>query len=890
MDQNAEQVVQGESLDAIARRQRSWLGSLGWWSWRLFLISFVGLIGYVGWANDKPARLPGDLISGGELPPDGDDADTSSPEGLDPNAPPPETPTVGGGVSHSIVRVPDFNWQSLGSEVPQLITVTPAPAPKASLVKIGAWEEEAKPLPASVIRLNDVASLHSIGELLVVVATVVGEEGVPMSDQVVEWSLDRQGIGDLLAAGGADDLSQPGNRLTPFFARSHTARNAYRLDERLQLSKPLEIQPGQAWCIITGRSPGDMVLTASCPSIASIQKRQVDARVHWHDAAAKFPESLVARAGGQVKLPVSVANSRGEPQSGYRTRFELVEPAGAAFSESSRSIEIASNTAGNAEATLRQEQPAAATSKVRIQLFGGQAYPGKAVALAETVIDVEWQESPVLVQIQAPESATTSTWLPITFHARMEGSLPPEGAEVVAIFDPGLDVSLTDPLLGTQTSLYQPPILIAPPPDDKAADDAPPPIVAPEPEKPAKKSEPPALPAPPKVDAKKESEPDKPESPLPVPKPKVADTDPPKQEPPKLEPPKPALPKSEPPKPAAPEVQRPELGIKPPPVAPNAGLKPSPTVHSEVQFTPQRHVSLGPIDQKNGVQATLGIRAIVPSKRWVRLEVRQGGRVLASKQVAINFVAPTLLVQKSMPSRWRVEQPNRYTVTVTNPGAFAVEKVEVRDELMPGLRIEKAEALRFSDHLLWQIDRLAPGEKREFEVVARPTQLVDRLALRTWAEAPDMQTAETYSEATVTGLAGVSLSIYDLADPVEIGKEVEYLIEVENRGNGPAYQVRFDVETPDNLRLLTTTGSLVATIDNGKLVLPSIPELPVGSRLYARVRAKCIAKGEARFSITLRHEAGGNLGIVSQESTNIYQVQNFPPPVQFSGDVPDIQE
>src|SRR5690606_31242079 len=124
---------------------------------------------------------------------------------------------------------------------------------------------------------------------------------------------DRQGIGDLLAAGGADDPAQAVNRLTPFFARSHTARNGYRLDEKLSLPQPLEIQPGQAWCIITGRSPGDMVLSASCPGIASIQKRQVDARVHWHDASAKFPGSLVARAGGTVKLPVVVANSKGEP-------------------------------------------------------------------------------------------------------------------------------------------------------------------------------------------------------------------------------------------------------------------------------------------------------------------------------------------------------------------------------------------------------------------------------------------------------------------------------------------------------------------------------------------------------------------------------------------------
>lgn len=849
MDEQKAEMDNGVSLDEIARREGGWLAAAGRWSWRFLLLSAVAFIGWVGWANEKPARLPDEITAqaaNSENQPGPDDSDHSGSQG-----------------QPRKFFLHRFESQPVGTAPPSLLTVTPATAPKTALVKIGAWEEDAQPLPALKIELAPVTPLQPIGQFMVVVATVTGENGAPLADQPVEWSLDRQGIGDLLAAGGSLAKEHPPSRLAPFFARCHTARESYRLDEKLKLSEPLEIQPGQAWCIIVGRSPGDMVLTASCPTIAEIVHRQVDARIHWHDAVAKFPTNVVARAGSSVVLPVEITDSKGEPQSGYRTRFELVEPGGAQF-QSLPAAEVTSNTAGVAAATLSHSADQAGKSIVEIKVFGGQAFPGKAIAIAQSKVEVEWQQSPVLVQVEAPSQLPTGQWTPVRFTARSEGELP-ERVQVVAVFDPAVEVSLAAPSQGRISNYEPPPPILLPlgPTNKEEAEE-------PTEKRPAAES----LPLPPKVTAPKEPEPKEP-APEKKPQPEKPETEAPPARPLTIDPPPPV--KEKPQQKSVPQVEAVE--------------KRSPANSTETSgayFADHNQVVLGTLQSGNELSATLAFKADLPATRWVRLEVRHGEKVLASKQISVDIMAPALVVEKKAPARWRIERPETYTVTIRNTGPVTVHDIRLQDELLPGMQVVKTDGLRFANHLLWKIPNLEPGEERTFDVTVCPKQLVDALAVRTWASAPRADTAETITQAVVTGLAQVSLSVHDLADPVEVGKQVEYLIEVENRGNGPAYGVRFQVSSPSNLEFRSAEGSLRTDIREGKLEVLPLPELPPGGRLYTRVRAQTTDKGEARLSITVHHDAGGNLAIVSQESTNIFQPRM--PVLQFSSNPPIMQE
>ena len=255
----------------------------------------------------------------------------------------------------------------------------------------------------------------------------------------------------------------------------------------------------------------------------------------------------------------------------------------------------------------------------------------------------------------------------------------------------------------------------------------------------------------------------------------------------------------------------------------------------------------------------------------IRFEVRDGSTVRAAQRVEVRLVAPEVKITKTYPTPWRVGRRGVYSISIENPNLVAVERLELRDEFPEGLRIDRTDAARRRNQLVWVLDRLEPGQRRSYQVMATPLRPFGHRRLGASITGSDEVYGTTTADLEVTGMAALSVSVRDLADPTPVGGMVEFLVEVRNRGTGPAAAVQpSPVAWPENLRFIDSRGALGAMLREGELRFSKIDSLSAGTSVDCRIRAVAIAPGEARLKLRLDHAALGKRGIETQESSIVY--------------------
>jgi uncharacterized repeat protein (TIGR01451 family) len=267
----------------------------------------------------------------------------------------------------------------------------------------------------------------------------------------------------------------------------------------------------------------------------------------------------------------------------------------------------------------------------------------------------------------------------------------------------------------------------------------------------------------------------------------------------------------------------------------------------------------------------LAITSREPGDRRVRVELRDGDKVQAAKEVTVRFVQPRLTVEKLFPENWRVGEQADYSIRIKNVGDVAADQVTVEDEIPPGLRINATDGVRYLDRVRWQLARLTPGQEIEVRANATPEKSFERLAVRAWADDTLSKRVETFDLLNVHGIDTVEVTLADVADPVPLAGEALYDIEVTNRGSAPAQGIALAAELSPHLRATSASGSFPATVRDGRLELGTVDRLEPGQRMVVRIRAQAIADGDARMSLSVRHSSLGTSGLMQQESTRVYR-------------------
>ncbi|MEQ8766953.1 MAG: hypothetical protein RL885_23770 [Planctomycetota bacterium] len=286
-------------------------------------------------------------------------------------------------------------------------------------------------------------------------------------------------------------------------------------------------------------------------------------------------------------------------------------------------------------------------------------------------------------------------------------------------------------------------------------------------------------------------------------------------------------------------------------------------------------VDFDALDQGGEVQREIRLRASRGGSFVTRVQVRAGDQSLLSKTSEITVRDPKIdLTVDPLSDASRVGSRLGYRVTVANNGEAVAEDlalVVAESKNLEDIQVTRGQLE--GDGETFQIGTLEPGQRREFRFSARAadvgkTTLRLRVAGRC-LESEGRQVVQT-SESEVKGVPAVRIEAVDQTDPVKVGENTTYSIQVKNQGSADDLNVRLTAELPENFELVESEGDTDIQNENGKLTLGPIERLAAGETASWKLTVKAKSKGEVRLVLKLQSDAFGGT-IREEEPTTIIE-------------------
>jgi uncharacterized repeat protein (TIGR01451 family) len=233
---------------------------------------------------------------------------------------------------------------------------------------------------------------------VVMAAGLCDPDGYLITRQPLEWMLAQDGVGQIVAVGHESAanssllLRGSPQKIATNYARAHTSTISQVIDRGTSTpTDDVYLQKGQSWISVTSPTEGQSHVVVWTPKEHNWNHRKATATIYWVDASWRLPPSATARSGQAYPLTTVLTRSSGDPIAGWIVRYDVVEGPPAAFAAGSRSIEVRSDAAGRATASLLPTSPEAGITVVRVQIIRPGIRPGESqMIVGQGTVAVQW--------------------------------------------------------------------------------------------------------------------------------------------------------------------------------------------------------------------------------------------------------------------------------------------------------------------------------------------------------------------------------------------------------------------------------------------------------------------------------------------------------------------
>ena len=214
-----------------------------------------------------------------------------------------------------------------------------------------------------------------VGSEVVMVASYVGPDNEFLRiGEKLEWNLD--GTGHFLSTNPANGClyfdSTTTKKVNDHFMTTSTSARLWRIHRgTASPTDDITILRGQSWATVQSSEEGTTSVSVFAPNIDDWNHRTSSGRIHWIDAAFRFPASRVAPLGETVDLTTTVfRKTTDEPRSGWLVRYQVLSGPEAGFGPSGEpTVEIETNADGQATVPLSQTTGTAGCNKILVQII-----------------------------------------------------------------------------------------------------------------------------------------------------------------------------------------------------------------------------------------------------------------------------------------------------------------------------------------------------------------------------------------------------------------------------------------------------------------------------------------------------------------------------------------
>jgi hypothetical protein len=121
----------------------------------------------------------------------------------------------------------------------------------------------------------------------------------------------------------------------------------------------------------------------------------------------------------------------------------------------------------------------------------------------------------------------------------------------------------------------------------------------------------------------------------------------------------------------------------------------------------------------------------------------------------------------------------------------------------------------------------------------------------------------------VETLPQLVFTISDTADPIEVGSETSYEIELVNQGTKEDTNVQLITAFPNELQPLAADGPTRGTVAGQQVQFAPIVRLAPRERVVFRIQAQGRAEGDSRILVQITSD-GAPKPVSKEESTKVY--------------------
>ncbi len=265
------------------------------------------------------------------------------------------------------------------------------------------------------------------------------------------------------------------------------------------------------------------------------------------------------------------------------------------------------------------------------------------------------------------------------------------------------------------------------------------------------------------------------------------------------------------------------------------------------------------------------VTARKPGKLCNRAAVVADGGLREVAENCITVTEAKLSLTVTGPASLYVNAAATYQLTVTNSGTTPLRQVHLAVPLPAQTTFAHAGqgGSLVNGQVQWALGLLAPGASRTVDLVLR-ARSPGRICTEATASAERGLSVQARACTNFIGVAGLLLVVVDTDDPVAVGAETRYIINLRNQGTAPITNIRMEAQVPDQMAIVRVQGASDHRKEGQKITFQALNLAPrAEARYVVTVQAK--APGDVRFKVDLwADQLTAGVPVHEEESTTIY--------------------
>ncbi|MCY2989679.1 MAG: hypothetical protein NTY19_17645 [Planctomycetota bacterium] len=255
------------------------------------------------------------------------------------------------------------------------------------------------------------------------------------------------------------------------------------------------------------------------------------------------------------------------------------------------------------------------------------------------------------------------------------------------------------------------------------------------------------------------------------------------------------------------------------------------------------------------------------------LLVRGAGNLVVKDTIQVEVISPALQIGLSGPKLRYLEREATYEVAIANPGTAPAKEIEVVTYLPKGMKFVSADHQGQyepkSHAVYWSLAELPANQSGTAKVTLLPLQTGEqKLSVEGRAELGLKQACE--KTVQVEGSAELQFAVSDSANPIEVGNETTYTIQLTNRGSSAATNVRLSIVLPPQIKPVSGDGPTRVVLHGAQVAIDPLARVAPGEQAVYKLKVQGLDAGVHRVQFQMVTDET-SVPVTREEVTKVYQ-------------------